>query len=447
MRASSMLILILLSPGVLAGTLTVTDAGDAGDGLCDATCTLRDAVDDSSADDRILFDLALPNPLVLSLTGPALVIDIPLRITATDGVPTVLRRTAGTDRLLNVASTGDARIIGLGFEDGVAPVLPMQGDAKGGAIHVDANGTLELRDCVLRNNRALALVNPAGAPGLPGSRADGGAIYALGNLLMEGCAVLGNLAQGSDAPPVLGLFIPGSTGGAASGGAIHADGSVAILNSTFHGNVAQGGHGSTGGNDPAFMVGLPGGTGGSAAGGALAFTVNSVPTVAFSTFVANLATGGAGGSGGIPGGPPGPPGAEAGEALSGDAATIINTSVLIGSGAATSTCAGAALSQRTENRVDATGCPGLQVPGLLAQFEPFNPIEPLPVYRPMLGSDVIDTSPDCLDALGAEAVDLDQLLNPRPRSGGGAEVRCDFGAFEATIVMFADGFEDPPPPP
>ncbi|MBK8284489.1 MAG: hypothetical protein IPK97_06170 [Ahniella sp.] len=447
MRVLTLLMLALSASGAQAVTRIVTDAGDAGDGTCDATCTLRDAVDASGADDRILFDLLLPNPLVLSLTGPALIIDVPMRITATDGVPTVLRRTGGADRLMRVAPTGDVRIVGLGFEDGLAPATPLPGDAKGGAIYVDAGGALELRDSVLRNNRAIAVMNPPGMIGLTGSPADGGAIYALGDVLMEGCAFIGNVAQGSDAPPVAGLPIPGSAGGQASGGAIFANGTLVVLNSTFHGNVAQGGAGSMGGLGAGFPIGPAGGSGGTASGGAIAATLMSVPSVAFSTFVANQTIGGPGGAGGIPDGPPGPPGIVAGEAISSSAASIINTSILIGSGAASSTCAGAALSQRTDNRLDGAGCPGLQVPGLLSQFEPFNVAEPSPVYRPLLGSAVIDSSPDCLDALGAEAVVLDQLLNPRPRPGGGAELRCDFGAFEATVVMFADGFEDPPPPP
>ena len=53
----------------------VTDTGDAGDGTCDATCTLREAVDSAGNGDRILFDPALPPPVVVTLTGDALAID------------------------------------------------------------------------------------------------------------------------------------------------------------------------------------------------------------------------------------------------------------------------------------------------------------------------------------------------------------------------------------
>ena len=104
-----------------AATRTVNQTGDSGDGVCDATCTLRDAVDASQTDDRVLFDLALPAPIVIELTGAPLQIDVPMRITATDGVPTTIRRTGGSGRLLNVVSGGDARIIGIGFENGTAP--------------------------------------------------------------------------------------------------------------------------------------------------------------------------------------------------------------------------------------------------------------------------------------------------------------------------------------
>ena len=59
-RVTLLLFALLGSAQAQAATRTVTDIGDAGDGICDATCTLRDAVNAAQADDRILFALALP---------------------------------------------------------------------------------------------------------------------------------------------------------------------------------------------------------------------------------------------------------------------------------------------------------------------------------------------------------------------------------------------------
>ncbi len=59
----------------------------------------------------------------------------------------------------------------------------------------------------------------------------------------------------------------------------------------------------------------------------------------------------------------------------------------------------------------------------------------------------MDRTPDCLDAAAFEAVDLDQLLTPRPLAGNGGGAACDIGAIELNPVLFGDGFEEPPPPP
>lgn len=444
MRAPSLLLLMFVVPGALAATRTVTDAGDAGDGTCDASCTLRDALTGVQADDRILFDLALPNPLQLSLTGPALQVSVPLRITANDGVPTTLKRTAATGRLLEILDGGDVRIVGLGFESGTIVGIGL--DAEGGAVRVAEGGALELRQCVFRNNNAVTNA-VLGTPGFVGT-ARGGAIAARGDLIVDGCTFVENGARGGAGFPSTVLMIPGMAGGSGYGGAIHAAGAIDVLNSTFTGNVALGGDGGTGGPGPGGpLPGGNGGNGGSSAGGALFFAATATPTVAFSTLSANSVVAGAGGSGGS-GAPSGNPGTAVAAALASDAPATINTSVIAGNGdTQISGCAGPALTQRTTNRVDDAGCPGVTVNGLMSQFAPIDTAATVPVYRPLLGSIVIDTSPDCLDALGVELVDLDQLLDPRPLFGGITPGQCDFGAIEFDVVSFADGFEDPPPPP
>ena len=56
---------------------TVNSAAEPGDGTCDATCTLRDAVDDANAaagDDRIEFAIGT-GPQRISLTSRLLVSD------------------------------------------------------------------------------------------------------------------------------------------------------------------------------------------------------------------------------------------------------------------------------------------------------------------------------------------------------------------------------------
>jgi CSLREA domain-containing protein len=432
-------LLALTALPAFAATWTVNDTGDAGDGTCDASCTLRDAVNAANTDDRILFDLALPAPIVIGLTGSALQIDVPLRITATDGVRTTLRRVAGSGRLMELTGNADARIIGLAFEDGGAPSAPGL-VPDGGAIHVGSGTTLELRDCSFRNNVASA---GSGAPNMPGLAARGGAIRSLGILLVENCAFVANRVTGGIGGPF------GQTGGEASGGAIHADSSLTVLNSTFSANEARGGNGSSGTPESFPMIPAgQGGNGGLAEGGAISLGPTSVATIGFSTLIANAAVGGGFGVGGpgAPPGPPGLPGVARGGAVATAAPAIVDTSVVADHGAV-GACFGSGLSARTSNRVDDASCPGVLVAALSSQFAAIDADAASPHYRPLEGSIVVDATADCLDALGVEAVVLDQLLTTRPLAGNGGAPACDFGAIELNPVLFADGFEEPPPPP
>lgn len=441
------LLLGLWSASGAAAIRTVTETHDNGDGVCDATCTLRDALTAIADGDRVLFALSLPNPVNLDLVGQPLEISVPIRIVGTDGVPTTLRRTGGSGRLMQVRSGGDVRIVGLSFANGA--VVTAFDAARGGAILVDPGATLEVRDGEFRNNEVRVLA----PPGILNTAqpASGGAIAADGDLLIEGCTFIQNTARGGDLTGQSNLMqgAPGLPGGSAFGGAIAATGALSVINSTFTGNAAIAGNGGGGGVPPfPMMPGGNGGPGGDGRGGALHVGAAATADISFSTLIANSATPGNGGPGGSPDAVAGAAGIAAGAALQGDAAMTINTSVIASNGnVSVSGCAGAALTARTSNRVDDSGCPGVTVPGLAMQFEPGNSAVHMPVFRPSLGSAVIDTSPDCLDALGVEAVDLDQLLAMRPLFGGVAPGMCDFGAIEFNIVQFGDGFEDPPPPP
>lgn len=372
-----------------AATLTVTDTGDAGDGTCDASCTLRDAVDAAASDDRILFDLALPAPILIGLSGGALQIDVPLRITATDGVPTTIRRVVGLGRLLNVLAGADVRIVGLGFEGGRHEALA--GDTLGGAVWVAAGGALELRQCVFRDNRAMGnhgdlLVSPG--------RGVGGAIHADGDLLVDGCAFVDNQVAGGDGAAG---SIPVQSGAAGWGGAISATGLVDILNSTFHDNVVRGGAGASAGSLPPGFPPIAGGNGGDAFGAALYFGPTATATVAFSTLIGNTASGGSGGSGspGDPAGTPGSTGQMLGAAIASEGATVLNVSA-VGGNAGNFDCGtrgAGTLTARTTNAGDDGSCPGLFVPALVAQFEPIDALAASPHYQPLPDAAVVDAAP------------------------------------------------------
>ena len=437
------LLATLVSPAI-AVTHIVTEAGDAGDGSCDASCTLRDAIDSSIADDRIEFDLALPSPVVIGLTGDALSIDIPLRIVANDGVPTILRRTAGSGRLMDIGPNADLRIVGLGLENGNVVSLISGVPAEGGAILAAAGSVLELRDCVFRSNQTTGSAAPTDFGGIIDAR--GGAIAAHGDLLIERCAFVDNRANGSAGTAGFGeANASGGNGGNAEGGAIFATASADILNTTFHDNQATGGGGGFGtifGTE-----GAGGGDGGDAHGGAVFIASGGSGTLAFSTLIGNLTEAGAGGAGGVgtTTGPDGVSGTAAGTALRSDGDLLLNSSVIVGDGM-TSTCEGAAITQRTGNLVGDASCPGSVVVDLDLQFESIDSLASSPHFKPLPTSDAVDAAPDCLDALGAELVDLDQLIATRPMTYHATPL-CDFGAVEFTPVIFADGLETPPPAP
>ncbi|MEZ5484061.1 MAG: hypothetical protein R3F01_02695 [Lysobacteraceae bacterium] len=433
-----------LATPALAVDWLVTDPGDAGDGTCDASCTLRDAITASAEDDRILIDPLLPAPIELELTGTPLFIDVPLRIIGADGVPTILRRTAGDGRLLEFGANADVRIVGLGFENGNVLSLTSGTPAEGGAILTAAGSTLELRDCVFRNNRATGSVAPMDFDGIIDAR--GGAVAAHGDLLIENCAFVGNRATGSAGTAGMPeIHASGGDGGDAEGGAIFANAAADILNSTFNDNQAMAGGGGFG--TIFATMGGGGGNGGNAAGGAIFIANGGSGTLAFSTLIGNLTQAGAGGAGGVGSttGPDGAAGVATGTALQSDGDLLLNTSVIVGDGM-TSTCEGATITLRTDNLVSDADCPGSIVADLELQFEPINSLAASPHFRPLPGSAAVDTSPDCLDALGAELVDLDQLIATRPMTYQATPV-CDFGAIEFTPVIFADGLETPPPAP
>ncbi|HRY01474.1 MAG TPA: choice-of-anchor Q domain-containing protein, partial [Xanthomonadaceae bacterium] len=89
--------------------------------------------------------------------------------------------------------------------------------------------------------------------------------------------------------------------------------------------------------------------------------------------------------------------------------------------------------------------PGTETVNLDLQFEPIDSLSTSPHFKPLQTSAAVDASRDCLDALGATLVDVDQLQAPRPGLLAPLPT-CDMGAVEYTGAIFADGLETPPAP-
>src|SRR5690606_18099459 len=107
------------SPAEAEGFL-VTTAGDAGDGTCDADCTLRDAIDDANAsmeDDVITFADGITDIQLDPTVGQLEVMDATMAgaLTIDGGAGVTVRRNLGgaAHRIFLVQSGGDLTLTGI----------------------------------------------------------------------------------------------------------------------------------------------------------------------------------------------------------------------------------------------------------------------------------------------------------------------------------------------
>ncbi|HCA56512.1 MAG TPA: hypothetical protein DEP46_00860, partial [Blastocatellia bacterium] len=199
-----------LSSDVSGTILRVTTLEDTDDGVCDAHCSLREAVNTSSNDDTVIFDPSLRGGTIhlkntLTFKNQVLTVDGPNRRRIT-------LKGNNTFRILYVGGTGQFRkevaIDGLIIRDGADP------GGRGGGIYLDSFATLFLTDCLITNNHA----------------AFGGGIRSfLGYLRIKDCTIANNTSDGP--------------GGGAGIEARMDGGNMEIVNSTITGNVAMDGTG------------------------------------------------------------------------------------------------------------------------------------------------------------------------------------------------------------
>jgi CSLREA domain-containing protein len=262
-------ILLFAASAGLGATFVVSKTADTNDGVCDADCSLREAVAAANAaptDDVVAFDpaffgvrrtitltlgeIVIANAGTFAMNGPGsekLTIDGNLtgRILSTStGVVAVIndaRFTRGNG--VGAANTGRAGAI---YNNGgnltVNNVVIVGNTANtGGAMNTAGNGTTNINRSVLANNTTVS---------------SGGALqnFAGSTTNVNHSSIYGN-----------------TSGGSTGGGAFQANGTVRITNSTFANNSAPGGSG-----------------GGIAFNGTLLVVTNS-------TFVGNTSTNNGGG--------------------------------------------------------------------------------------------------------------------------------------------------------
>ncbi len=212
---------ILLGIGAIqaqAATYTVNALGDAGDFTCDATCTLRDAIQAANANpdnDTIEFsvtgmiiltsgDLLIANNGTLTINGP--------------GADQLTISGNNASRVFGVTSSATVVINGVTISGGNSG----SGSNGGGVFNV---GSLTVTNSTISGNTGYW----------------GGGIFSLGTLNVTNSTISGNTAAGG--------------GGGIGGGIANNDGTLTVTNSTISGNTAAGGGGAAG---AIWNVGSPG---------------------------------------------------------------------------------------------------------------------------------------------------------------------------------------------
>lgn len=214
-------------------------------------CSLRDAIRSANDNvvrgacsagdpnplvtDRIVFESGLfdgtPKQLLLASALPALRDRVELIGPGPDQLDLHRGYGYGTPqtrfRILAVASGANATVEGLTLSGGVVGAMPRGAPGSrasdpghGGGVNND--GTLTLRHCAVRNNKAYAGFVPTGDRVGYSSPGSGGGIYSRGALVIENCEITGNEAVIGD------------------GGGIHAFNSLSVSNSLIANNNAAG---------------------------------------------------------------------------------------------------------------------------------------------------------------------------------------------------------------
>lgn len=188
-----------------AASFIVTKTADTNDGVCNADCSLREAItaaNSAAGTDTITFDAAVFNPGTIILTSSLPAINTSINI---DGASQVTIDGGGAFRHFEIVlSTTDVTLDGLTLTNGSAD--------EGGAIKV-FSATLAVINCVISDNMAST---------------HGGAIYVLApSLTLIDSTISGNATAGNGG----GMYFFGTSIGSDT---------LTITNSVFSGNTATG---------------------------------------------------------------------------------------------------------------------------------------------------------------------------------------------------------------
>ena len=335
---------LVLGSATFAATFTVTKVNDTNDGVCDADCSLREAIaaaNTAAGDDSVVFDPAVfSTARTIALTSGHLPVcnngslsvngrSADQLIVSGNNLSRVFRVFPGATATLNNLTIADGNT-SFGPFTGCPPVSG--GDASFGGAGIENAGTLFINNSVIRNNvtnsgSAAGISNASGNVTLTNSivrnnRAGlnygGVANFGFGTSLpvtftivnsqiihneatgenIDGGGGVGNLNMGtmSISNSVISFNTTGSTGG----GVRNSVGTLTITNSIISGNTASGGGGglhNNFGNGTVSIVGstISGNNAPGTTGGGGIFNTGSTVTLTNSTVSGNMAAGNGGG--------------------------------------------------------------------------------------------------------------------------------------------------------
>ncbi len=230
-----------------AATFTVTKTADTNDGVCDADCSLREAIGAANAspeDDIIEFDAAVfATPQTITLTGTEIIISGSTGTLTINGTGADMLTIDGnlTSRILNIINA-TAFINDMTFTRGTG--VGALNTGRGGAIY-NAGGIVAINNSVITGNTATA------GGGLNNAATTGPSVPA--TLTINNCIVSNNTATSSgggmqnfstSTVTINDSTFTGNTSGSTTGGGGgQFNGRVLITNSTFANNNASSGSG------------------------------------------------------------------------------------------------------------------------------------------------------------------------------------------------------------
>ena len=263
-----LLILTVLSGAVYSATFNVTKVADTNDGICDADCSLREAIAAANAaetNDSITFDpIVFSTAQTIVLSGTELLIAGGTNLTI-NGPGQNFLTISGNDqsRVFFVGQSGVANINGLKITRGNG--FGSLDNSHGGGIRTHNFCTVSLNDVILTDNRAngnggnidvgnstLTITNSVISDGIAGTGASGLFIYE-SNVSIVSSTFSGNTSGAifisNGTLSIVSSTLSNNRTAGDGGALLNFGAAVTISGSTISGNVGvQGGGGISGVN-------------------------------------------------------------------------------------------------------------------------------------------------------------------------------------------------------